>query len=93
MTKAELVNDISLSTGYDKASVSVIVEAFMEKVKNSVANGDNVYLRTFGSFVTKTRKAKVARNIAKEISIKVPEHKIVAFRPANEFADQVRKLK
>lgn len=92
MTKAQLVNEISLSTGFDKATVSVIVESFMEKVKKNVCKGENVYLRTFGSFVTKTRKAKVARNISKDISVAVPAHQIPAFKPAAEFAAEVRKL-
>lgn len=92
MTKAQLINEISLTTGYDKATVSAIVEAFMEKVKKNVSDGENVFLRGFGSFVTKTRKAKVARNISKDISITVPAHKIPAFKPAAEFASEVRKL-
>ena len=92
MTKAQLINEISLATGYDKATVSVIVEAFMEKVKKNVSNGENVYLRTFGSFISKTRKAKIARNISKDISVAVPAHKIPAFKPASEFAAEVRKL-
>lgn len=92
MTKAELVNEISLATGFDKATVGVIVEAFMEKVKKNVSEGENVYLRSFGSFITKTRKAKVARNISKDISIAVPAHKIAVFKPAAEFSAEVRKL-
>ena len=93
MTKAELINDIALSTGFDKNSVSVIVESFMEQVKKNICEGEPVFLRGFGSFITKTRKAKVARNITKETSILVPEHNIAAFKPAAEFAQAVRKVK
>jgi DNA-binding protein HU-beta len=91
MTKAELINELAITTGYDKKSITVIVEGFMENVKNNVANGENVYLRGFGSFVTKTRAAKVARNISQKSSIYVPEHKIPYFKPAKEFAAEVRK--
>ena len=35
MTKAEIVNEISNRTGYEKNSVQTIVEAFMESVKRS----------------------------------------------------------
>jgi len=93
MTKAQLVNEISLATGIDRPTVMVIVEAFMEKVKKNVSEGENVYLRTFGSFVTKTRKAKIARNISKDISVAVPAHKIPSFKPAAEFSAEVRKLR
>jgi len=91
MTKADLVNELAITTGYDKKTVTVIVEAFMENVKNNIADGENVYLRGFGSFVTKVRKAKVARNISQKTSVFVPEHKIPYFKPANEFEALVRK--
>ncbi len=90
MTKAELVNAIAISTGYDKTTISNIVEAGMAKIKETVTAGDSIYLRGFGSFTAKTRKAKIARNISKNISIEVPEHKIPYFKPADEFNNMVR---
>lgn len=56
MTKADIVNEISRSTGLEKAAVLATVEKFMEVVKDSMANGNNVYLRGFGSFIIKNRK-------------------------------------
>ena len=90
MTKAELVNAIAISTGYNKTTIANIVEAGMAKIKETVTAGDSIYLRGFGSFTAKTRKAKIARNISKNISIEVPEHKIPYFKPADEFNNMVR---
>ena len=44
MTKAQIVNEISKSTGIEKDNVLETVEKFMEVVKDSLANGENVYL-------------------------------------------------
>ena len=55
MTKAELVNEIAIQTGYDKTTIMNVVEAAMNNIKKTVANGDAVYLRGFGSFGTKTQ--------------------------------------
>ena len=63
----------------------------MQNIKKGVATGDDVYLRGFGSFVTKTRAQKIARNITKATSIVVPEHKIPYFKPSNEFKDMLLK--
>lgn len=90
MTKADIVNEISKSTGIDKATVLETVEKFMETVKDSLANGENVYLRGFGSFIIKTRSQKTARNISKSTTIIIPEHNIPAFKPAKVFMDQVK---
>ena len=85
MTKAELVNQIAVQTGYDKLTVLKVVESFMQNVKDSVCGDEPVYLRGFGSFITKVRKEKVARNISKKTSIVVPEHTIPSFKPSKEF--------
>ena len=91
MTKVDIVNEISKSTGIDKASVLETVEKFMEIVKDSLAKEENVYLRGFGSFITKTRSQKTALNISKNTTIIIPEHKIPAFKPAKVFMEQVKK--
>ncbi len=85
MTKADIINEISKRTGVDKASAMATVEAFMGIIKDSLANEENVYLRGFGSFIVKKRAQKTARNISKNTSIVIPEHKIPAFKPAKTF--------
>ncbi|MDY6106533.1 MAG: HU family DNA-binding protein, partial [Candidatus Limisoma sp.] len=72
MTKADIVNEIAKTTGIDKVAVLETVEKFMDVVKDSLANGENVYLRGFGSFIVKTRSEKTARNISKGTTIIIP---------------------
>lgn len=91
MTKAEIVNKISAKTGIDKTTVLMAVEAFMDTVKESLSNEENVYLRGFGSFILKKRAQKVARNISKNTTIVIPEHNIPAFKPAKTFMREIIK--
>ncbi len=93
MTKAEIVSQIAKNTGIEKVVVLEVVESMMGCVKESMQSGENVYLRGFGSFILKTRAEKVARNISRNTSIVVPAHNIPAFKPAKEFATQVREIK
>lgn len=90
MTKAEIVNEIAKNTGISKDEVLRTVEAFMESVKGSLTEGENVYLRGFGSFIVKKRATKTARNISKNTTITIPEHNIPAFKPSKEFIAQVK---
>lgn len=91
MTKAEIVNEIAKKTGIEKASVLATVEAFMECVKESLEQENNVYLRGFGSFILKKRAQKTARNISKNTTIIIPEHHIPAFKPAKSFSLSIQK--
>jgi len=90
MTKADIVNEISGKTGIEKATVLKTVEAFMEAVKDSLTDGENVYLRGFGSFVVKKRAEKTARNISKNTFIIIPEHNIPSFKPAKKFMEKLK---
>ena len=80
MTKADIVSEIAKSTGIDKNAVLASVESFMSVVKKSLSEGENVYLRGFGSFVVKRRAQKTARNISKNTTMIIPEHDIPSCR-------------
>jgi len=85
-----LVAAISEKTGVPKVDVLVTLESFFQEVKNSLAEGENVYVRGFGSFVVKKRAKKIGRHIKKNIAIEIPEHYIPAFKPSKVFLERVK---
>ena len=86
------------------ADIIAVMNEFIEVVKEQftdakVYNTDNVkkmggdiYIRGFGSFIAKVRARKMGRNIKKNKAIEIPEHTIVAFKPAKTFADAIKKI-
>ncbi len=90
MTKADVINEIAEKTGVDKADVTASIEAFFSVVRNSMANGHNIYIRGFGSFVNKKRKRKIARNISRNTALVIDEHFIPAFKPAKIFVNKIK---
>lgn len=90
MTKADIVKDIATSTGIEKQVVLQVVEGLMETIKTSMINGDEVFLRGFGSFIIKHRAEKTARNITKNTTMVIPAHNIPAFKPAKSFVEKVK---
>ena len=93
MTKAEIVNKVSSTTGIEKIAVQKVVEEFMETVKESIEMKEPVYLRGFGSFIVKHRAQKAARNITKKTTMTIPAHDIPAFKPAKVFVNAVKEEK
>lgn len=91
MRKADLVNAISEKTGVAKVDVLVTLEELFKEIKSTMQNGENVYIRGFGSFVIKKRAKKVGRNIKKGKSIEIPEHYIPSFKPAKVFTEAVKQ--
>jgi DNA-binding protein HU-beta len=90
VTKAEVISQIADQTGIVKADVQITVEALFSVVKNSMAAGENIYVRGFGSFVNKKRARKIARNISKNTAIVIDEHYVPSFKPSKVFVDKIR---
>jgi DNA-binding protein HU-beta len=90
MRKADLINKISEKTHIPKVDVLVTLETMFKEIKATLANGENLYVRGFGSFIIKKRAAKIGRNIKKNVSVSIPEHFIPAFKPAKEFVQEIK---
>jgi DNA-binding protein HU-beta len=90
VTKADVINEISDKTGIDRLDVQASVEAFFSVVKNSMAEGENIYVRGFGSFINKKRAKKIARNISKNTAIVIDEHFIPSFKPSKVFIEKIK---
>ncbi len=90
MRKSDLIHQISEKTGIPKVDVLVTLETMFKEVKDSLSHGENIYIRGFGSFITKKRAAKIGRNIKRNVAVEIPEHYIPAFKPAKEFVSEVK---
>jgi DNA-binding protein HU-beta len=90
MRKADIVAAVADKTGIAKVDVLVALEQFFSEVRDTMGNGENVYIRGFGSFVIKKRAAKTGRNIKRNKTVQIPEHYIPAFKPAKIFTEHVK---
>ena len=91
MTKADIVSNISKNLGIEKIDVQLTVESVMKEIISSLENGENVYLRGFGSFIVKKRAEKKGRNIKNNTTIKIPAHNIPSFKPSKFFVKGVKE--
>ena len=91
MTKADIVSKVSNNLGLEKNEVLATVENLMNEIKDSLNNGENVYLRGFGSFIVKKRAEKTGRNISQNIAVVIPAHNIPAFKPSKTFVNSVKQ--
>ena len=91
MTKTELVSQIAEKTGVSRKEVAIVVESFMETVKESLLNREHISLRGFGSFIIKHRAEKTARNIQKNTTVTIAAHDFPSFKPAKEFVEKMKE--
>jgi len=100
MTKAEVIQqileqlekkEIKKNDTKEREYCQEVIEHFLKIVKQSLTEGNNIYIRGFGSFIVKKRAQKVARNIAKNQPLMIDAHYIPAFKPSKLFAEKVKK--
>jgi nucleoid DNA-binding protein len=92
MTKADLVEKVAEKTGLTRTDVAVVVDGFLEAIKTSMEQGQNIEIRGFGTFKIKQRKARKARNPRTGDEVPVPDRKVPVFKPSNEFKNLIVKL-
>lgn len=93
MNKNEIAYRVAEKTGLNPMQVKAALHAFYEVVINGVSTGEVLELRGFGTFGTKVRKEKPARNINTNEQVMVPEHRVVSFKPVDEFKKKVKEIK
>jgi nucleoid DNA-binding protein len=92
MTKADLVEKVAEKTGLTRTDVAVVVDGFLDAIKASMEQGQNIEIRGFGTFKIKQRKARKARNPRTGDEVPVPDRKVPVFKPSNEFKNLIVKL-
>lgn len=93
MTKKELVSAIAKRSGISKADVEHVINNSLNVIRETVASGDSIYIRGFGTIEPKLRKAKKARIIATGETVNVPARKVPTFKPCFSFRQEVQNGK
>lgn len=91
MTKEDLIRTVSYDTSVSNADTRAVVERTIETIQSALAKGETLYLRGFGTFSPKTRKAKTARDISKGTTIVVPERVVPHFKASKSFIEKLAK--
>lgn len=89
MTKADLINRVVRQTGLPRIHATYVVNSFLDVVKSSLENGNNIEIRGFGTFKIKPRKARNARNPKSGETVPLPDRKVPVFKASKEFKNLV----
>ena len=92
MTKQDIINDVSSSTGLTKLETETIMNGVMSTIINSLANNERVELRGFGTFGIKHRMPKKARNPGTGEPVYLPERYVPTFKPSKLMRSKVNNL-
>ncbi len=93
MTKADLVEQVAeaIGPGITKKDCALVVDGFLNAVKQALANGENIEIRGFGTFKVRRRKTRMARNPRTGDPVRVPSRSVPVFKPSKHLRSKVSR--
>lgn len=89
VTKADLVDEISKSTGLTKVETKAVIDGLFTSVIGAISSGKRIELRGFGVFKSKSRKPRMARNPKTGELVPLEKRFVPLFKPSPEFLNKV----
>ena len=87
MTKADIVEKVASGTGLTKLETEAIIEGFLNTVIQSLREGNGIEIRGFGSYKTKKKNARYARNPRTGEPIIIKPRRVLTFKPSKHLLD------
>lgn len=93
MTKRKIAIEVAERANLTQNQAFAAVQATLDVIVDELAGGGHIELRGFGVFEIVTQKSRIGRNPNRpEITVEIPERKVVKFRAGRDLADKVQKL-
>jgi nucleoid DNA-binding protein len=91
MTKADLVEQVyeAIGPGITKKDCGAVVDAFLNAIKQALADGEHIEIRGFGTFKVRQRRSRMARNPRTGDPVRVPARAVPVFKPSRLFKEEV----
>ncbi len=90
MTKADIVDVVAQGTGLTKLETEAVIEGYFKCVIEALSVGQSIEIRGFGTYKTKKKAARFARNPKTGEKVHVPEHHVPVFKFSKDFKQQVQ---
>jgi nucleoid DNA-binding protein len=84
-TKHDLITDVAKLTGLTQADTKIVVEVLLETISKLLEEGKPIEIRGFGTFYTKERKPRPARNPKTGEVVPLPRRAVPLFKYSNEL--------
>jgi DNA-binding protein HU-beta len=85
ITKADIVERIALGTGITKLETEAIVEGFITSIIEALKSGKSIEIRGFGSYSSRKKRGRMARNPKSGDKVFINEHFAPTFKFSREF--------
>lgn len=89
LTRADLAEAINRKLGFSRADSLNLVESILEHMCEALAEGENVKVSGFGTFLLRDKSERVGRNPKTGIEVPITPRRVLTFRASQMLKDQI----
>lgn len=91
LTRADLSEAVHNEIGLSRAECSELVEAILGQMGNALADGQNVKISGFGTFILRDKPERVGRNPKTGVEVPIAPRRVLTFRASQKMREQITK--
>ncbi len=89
LTKEDLIDSIYNQVGLSKNKSAQLVESFLEIIKKSLENGEDILISGFGKFSVKEKNERKGRNPQTGEDLILKSRRVVTFRCSESLREKI----
>jgi integration host factor subunit alpha len=91
MTRADLADIVHRRLGLSRAESASMVERVLYHMCHSLAEGGNVKLSGFGSFILRDKGERIGRNPKTGVEVPIAPRRVMTFRASQIMRDRIAR--
>ena len=91
LTRADLADVVHRRLGLSRAESAQLVERVLHHMCHSLAEGENVKISGFGSFILRDKGERIGRNPKTGIEVAIAPRRVMTFRASQIMREQVAR--
>jgi integration host factor subunit alpha len=92
LVKADIIDQVYEKVGFTRQEAAKAVEILFDVIKSELANGKNVRISRFASFVLREKMARNARNPKTGEMIRIRPRTVLTFKPSKQLRDSINQF-
>lgn len=89
LTRADLSEAVHHEIGLSRAESAQLVETVLDKIAETLVDGENVKISSFGSFILREKGERIGRNPKTGQEVPIAPRRVLTFRPSQLLRDRI----
>jgi integration host factor subunit alpha len=92
LTRADLAEAVYKQVGLSRTESADLVELILGEISEAIERGENVKLSSFGSFIVRSKGARIGRNPKTGVEVPITPRRVMVFKASNVLKARINGI-